>query len=357
MGYFSQHPLVKQDSPYLDDAHALVAAVARWAGESPEVVKGGGGADLTLRLHPLILRVTFGRSASSTEIDAFAAKQAGEAAPGDIRVFVLPHMPPAGIRRCEAAGVWWADLSGNARIAARAGAASLWVHVEGRPNRRTRRGRPPNVFAPKSARLTRHLLALGRPASQAELRRTTGLDPGHVSRVVKRMLQMDLLTRLDDGRLAVPEPALLLEAWADGNAFRHEVIEGHLPGRAGEERAGRLGRALAEDGMEHAFTGLPAGWAYTRFAGFRSISCYVRALPEAALLDAVGFRRDTEAPNARLLVADDAGVFDGARAASGLRCVLPSQAYVDLRREPERAEELADALRPLAASPSIEEAP
>ena len=211
------------------------------------------------------------------------------------------------------------------------------------------------MFAPKSARLTRHLLALGRPASQAELRRATELDPGHVSRIVKRMLKVDLLTRLDDGRLAVPEPPLLLEAWAEGNAYRHEIIEGHLPGRTGEERARRLGRALAEASPEHAFTGLPAAWAYTQFAGFRSVSCYVRALPDATLLNAIGFRGETGAPNVRLLVADDEGVFDGAQVVSGLRCVCPSQTYVDLRHEPERADELADALRPLAASPSAKE--
>ena len=166
---------------------------------------------------------------------------------------------------------------------------------------------------------------------------------------------MDLLARLDDGRLEVPKPALLLDAWAEGNAYRHEAIEGHMPGRTGEERARRLSDALMDEGHEHAFTGLPAAWAYTRFAGFRSVSCYLREPPAVGLFDALGFRAESEAPNVRLLIPDDAGVFDGTRTESQLRCVAPSQVYVDLRHEPERAEELAGAIRPLAVAPAEEQ--
>ena len=269
-------------------------------------------------------------------------------------MLVVPHMSPAGVERCTAAGVHWADLSGNAHIAGSAGTSTLWVHVTGRPNRRVRRGRPPNVFAPKSARLARRLLALGRPASQAELRRETGLDPGHLSRIAGRLLEVDLLARRDDGRLEVPEPALLLDAWTEGNACRHEVLEGHVPGGTGEERAKRLADVLAESDFDHAFTGLTAAWAYTHFAGFRSVACYLREPPTAGLLDTLGFRADSGAPNTRLLIPDDAGVFDGSKVVSGLRCVAPAQVYVDLRHEPERAAELAEALRPLALMPDEE---
>lgn len=264
------------------------------------------------------------------------------------RIVVVPFMSSAGRERCEASGVSWIDLSGNARLRIQQGDLRVAVHVEGKPDAFRGPGRPRNAFAPKAARVVRLLLA--DPAhrwTQSEIARAADLGPGYVSRIVRHLEDERLLDRDDDRAVWPPDPGLLLDAWADADAFRHEVLTGHVPGRSGEERARRLQDALADHGLDHAFTGLAAGWAYTHAAAFRSVSCYVTgaaAVRSRALADA-GFRPDTKAPNARVLTPADPGVFEGVREASGLRCVAPVQAYVDLVHEPERAAEFRDALR------------
>ncbi|MCA9223140.1 MAG: hypothetical protein KDA71_22635, partial [Planctomycetales bacterium] len=70
---------------------------------------------------------------------------------GAIRLVVVPFMGDAGRGLCDRAEVSWLDLSGNARIIA----PGLRIQVEGRSNKFVQRGRPPNVFAPKSSRVAR----------------------------------------------------------------------------------------------------------------------------------------------------------------------------------------------------------
>lgn len=309
--------------------------------------RGWGRADLvgTLGGVPFVAEVKTagGVAAVQRAIEAVRASAPPDAFP----LVVVPFMSPGGRERCEAAGVSWVDLSGNARLRVAEGGLRVAVWVDGRPDAFRSPGRPRNAFAPKAARVARLLLEdPGRPWTQAEIARATGLGPDYVSRIV-RDLEDDRLAERADGAVRVPDPALLLDAWADSDAFSHGAIAGHVPGRSGEERARRLHDALGGHGLRHAVTGLAAAWAYTHAAAFRSVSCYVEGgvdVRARALADA-GFRADSAAPNARVLVPSDDGVFSGARPAEGLICVAPVQAFVDLAHEPERAAEFREALR------------
>ena len=352
----TSRPFREADAP-----DALAELLGRWVGVSARIaVEGrGGGADAVVEVGDHAFAVEVRRDASPTSIEAALAHLRQRPVDSAVPLVVVPYMTPSGAERCEAEGVAWADLSGNAHVVSRAPGGGLYVHVYGLPNAFETRGRPRNAFAPKSARLARTLLARpGAAWTQKSLAEATDLDTGHVSRLVRRLLDADLVYRDDDGLVTAHDPARLLAAWADGNAFRHEVVEGHVPGRDGEERARRLADALGGHGVPYALTGLAAAWAYTHHAGFRLVTCYVaepdrhgdRPDPIEAAAEA-GFRTDTRAPNARLLVPDDAGVFDGARTVGGMRCVAPAQAYVDLEHDSERGPELQEALRPVALDP------
>src|SRR5690606_14550663 len=128
---------------------------------------------------------------------------------GHVPLVVVPHMTQTGRERCEAAGVSWADLSGNAHVRAHGGRTTLYVHVEGRPNAFPAPGRPRNAFAPKAARLARFLLAdPARPRTQAEIAEGAHLDAGYTSRLVQRLREAGLLVRLDDGAVLIEDPGL-----------------------------------------------------------------------------------------------------------------------------------------------------
>ncbi|MGO9059884.1 MAG: type IV toxin-antitoxin system AbiEi family antitoxin [Candidatus Binataceae bacterium] len=290
-----------------------------------------------------------------------------------VPVVAVPYMGEVGAQLCAKDGVSWIDLSGNAHLEAK----SLLVHVEGRPNLFVHAGRPADVFAPKSSRIVRALLANCWSAWSVErLGRRTGLDeegpgirelassvdmePGFTSRIVHRLEAEGLIAGLrqkSDGRLVAvraTNPDLLLDAWRDEyKFFRHNVLQGHVPVRSSDELLKYLDQSLK--GIDHAATGLGAAWLFTHFAAFRLVTFYVRERPEESFLRKIGFREDSQGANVWLVIPNDDGVFQetrmpgdytGAKDVEGkIRCVHPVQVYVDLKQHPERAAEAAAELR------------
>jgi DNA-binding MarR family transcriptional regulator len=295
-----------------------------------------------------------------------------------IPVVAVPYMGEVGRHLCEQAGMNLIDLSGNAHLSA----PGLLIHVEGCPNLFTAAGRPSDVFAPKSSRITRWLLANSHsawsipglerstnlsPATPAdeehgirELASSTDMDPGLTSRVIGRLEANGLIQGLrpkSGGRLAAvraTNPGLLLDAWrAEYKFFRHDVLEGHIPARSSEELLRDLDERFKKAGIEHAATGLGAAWLFTHFAEFRLVTFYVRERPEAFLRD-IGFRADPRGANVWLVVPNDEGVFQQTRTPRNydvrarnnhIRCVHPVQVYIDLKDHPERAGDAAAELR------------
>lgn len=281
------------------------------------------------------------KTSSSPGVVAHAADQmAARTFEDSIPVLVVPFMTPAGAKAAADRDLDWIDLSGNAHLRD----DDLYVFVQGRPNQFASPGRPSSPFAPKSSRVARAMLL--DPSHwwlQKELAEHTDLDPGHVSRVVRRLDDDALLAR-DGSRLRPRDPDLLLDAWAQDYRFdRHDIVTGHLSG-SGVELARELqGRLRAED-VDHAFTGLPAAWAIDGFARFRLVSVYVSGDPRA-VADAIRMRRNERGANIQLIGFDDRGVFDGRETFNGLPCVSAVQLFLDLEHLPERAAEAAEQLR------------
>jgi hypothetical protein len=154
------------------------------------------------------------------------------------------------------------------------------------------------------------------------------------------------VTRDDDRLVRVSNPRLLLEAWQDEYRFsKHTVIQGHVAARSGDALARFVADVLSAAKIEHAATGLAAAWQLTHFVGFRIATFFVGAEPDADVEHELGFRADARGASLWLGVPNDAGVFDGAEDADGVRCVHPVQAYLDLAEHPERASEAAERLR------------
>ena len=263
--------------------------------------------------------------------------------PRAVPLVVVPFMGPVGRRRCNDAKVAWLDLSGNARIVA----PGIHVSVEGRPNQFKSRGRPSSAFAPKSSRISRWLLMhAGQSTKQRDLAQATDMDEGFTSRIVSRLEEESFILRGQDGELKLRDPDLLLDAWREVYDFSmHQVIQGHLAARSGDEALYQLGTSLHRQGVRYAATGLAAAWLLTRFSGFRLTTMYVAERPVSEVLESLGFREDERGANVWLVVPKDQGVFQGADERDGITCVHPVQAYLDLKDQPERAKEAAEQLR------------
>lgn len=260
-----------------------------------------------------------------------------------IPLLVVPFMGEAGHRFCDEHGIAWLDLSGNAHIKA----PGLLIHIEGRPNRFKKAGRPANLFAPKSSRIARQfLIEPYRSFTQRELSQATGLDEGYTSRIIRRLEQSRLIVREDQGSLRPHDPGQLLDAWHEAYDFnKHHIIKGHIAARSGEELLQRIAGVLRQNGMDHAFTGLAGAWAYTHFAIFRIATFYLKEPPGEKILESLHFRKDQAGANTWLVVPNDEGVFQGSADREGIPCVHPVQVYLDLKGHPERSKEAASRLR------------
>ena len=261
---------------------------------------------------------------------------------GAIPLLAVPYMGDTARERCAQAGVAWLDLSGNARIVA----PGVFYQNLGHPNRFRRPGRPESAFGPKGSRVARRLLIeAGETCRQRTLAASTGLDEGHVSRIVGKLLESGLVERRSDG-IRVADAELLLDSWCEEYRFdRHTVLRGHIAAGSGEVLTRSLAGALSNMEVSYAATALPAAWLWTRHAGFRLTTVYLPEMPSAALLADLGFREESRGANTWLVIPNDEGVFDGASEVDGVRCVHPVQAYLDLKNHPERAREAAAELR------------
>ena len=261
---------------------------------------------------------------------------------GVIPVLAVPYMGEAAQELCAQAELCWLDLSGNARIIA----PGIFYQNLGNPNRFRSAGRPESAFGPKGARITRRLLMEpDKPVKQRTLAFSTGLDEGHTSRIVGKLVEAGLVAR-GQGGIRVTDSNALLAAWRDDYRFdRNHVIRGHIASGGGDQLIQAIAAILSRREEPYAATALPAAWLWTRYAGFRLATVYVSTLPSAGLKEELGFREEARGANIWLVVPNDGGVFDGAELVDGIRCVHPVQVYVDLKDHPERSKEAAEEIR------------
>lgn len=260
-----------------------------------------------------------------------------------VPLVVVPFMGPVGQELCHSSEVSWLDLSGNASISA----PGLKIHIEGRPNHFRERGRPPNIFASKSSRVTRQLLLhAGAYQSQAEIARQTGLGDGYVSKIVRRLRAEELLEANGEGAVRPRSADLLLDAWRESYDFsRHRFIKGHIPARSSEQMLARVAEAFTARQLTYAATGLGAAWLYTGFASFRLVTFYLANMPTRSLLESLEFVEEPKGANLWLALPDDEGIFQASQQLRNISCVSPLQTYLDLKDHPERANEAAAELR------------
>lgn len=260
-----------------------------------------------------------------------------------IPLIVVPYMGGIGRKLCEEAQLPWMDLSGNAWIHS----GTIRVSVLGQENKFKSRGRRANLFAPKSARIVRILLVdYGSSYSQQELAELADVDPGHVSRVVRRLEDAGFVERKLSRGVSVRDPDLLLDTWRDEyDLDDHDVMKGHLSVRKPEDALDRLTEVLLRARVDYALTGLPAAWLYVRHAGYRLVTLYVDSRPDRQLLEDVGWRDQGRGGNVWLLRPNDRGVFYGSTERGGYWCASAVQTYLDLCQLPERATEAAEVFR------------
>ena len=327
------------------------------AGRNVEPLKPphDSGIDLLLKSGDYIFLVVSRQSSSASPV--YMAVQSLRSTEGELRqrlqaasstimvpVLVVPFMGKAGRQVCEEEGLAWLDRSGNADIRAK----GLRVLIRGQKNRFRERGRKANPFSPQASRLTRQfLLHDNHSYTQKELVEETGLDQGFVSRILRRMVEQNLVVRRAR-RYEVTNRTLLLKAWQEAYDFtKHQIVKGHIAARSSDNLVSLLSTAFQNEGLTSAATGLAGAWLLTHFASFRLVTFYVDYEPPDQFLTKIGFRHEERGANTWLVIPNDKGVFFGRHERDGICTVHPVQVYLDLEFHPERSNEAAERIREL----------
>ncbi len=329
-------------------ANLIPQHLSAWLGQPVEVereVALDDGSEMDLIVHAqgvtLLVEVKASDGLAGLELARSHVLRQAQLHAG-VPLVAVPYMGGKAREFARSVNLSWMDLSGNADIRG----PGLRILVEGQPNRFASPGRPATTFSDRAARLSRAMLVEPeRWWQQRELAKTVGISTGYVSKVVARLLEVELLVQDPEGGLRPRSPDLLLDAWAQTYDFRrHEIARFHAVGRTGPSVAESLaGRLAAVPGLTWAATGLAAAWACTHFVDHRLVTFFVsQPLLEP---EAVGLRPVSQGENVWLAVPRDEGVFFGAETNSGLHCVHPVQTYLDLLGHPERAKEAAEHLR------------
>jgi hypothetical protein len=276
------------------------------------------------------------------EVRAYAQETAGA-----IPVVVLPQLTRSLRQVASELGLNWVDFAGNAEI----DAAPIYVRIHGQRQQTPQRSPRLNPFSGRSLNLVRVLLVHSdRRWRQKELVAASGLSQPRSSKVLSALEDQGLVAREGDGTFRVVDVEGLLDAWSDSYRYdRQDIVRVHATGD-GIKLARELGDRLDELDVTHWFTGLPAAWAYTHFARFRLVSVFVSADPEIIAED-LRLRPTDRGENIHLLAAAEQRLEIGHARPDGIRCVHPTQVYVDLLGLPERAPEAAARLREAVFDP------
>lgn len=297
----------------------------------------------TIQVGPRIFRIVLQFRLSADFFEHWTHSRPTSTHPDAIPLLVVLYMTPASRAKCEKAGISWLDLSGNADISA----PGLRVFIEGKPNRFRRPGRVATAFAPKGARVARYLLEHpGQYLSQSEIVDQTKTSRGHVSKVVSKLLAQGLITKADEGKIRVPHPDRLLDAWVEEYDFdQHARVSCILASRVGQETTAKLAERLNALGLDYAATGLSAAYLLDPFANYRIATFFVDSPLTDELLSQLDLREAERGGNIWLVSPNDHGVFQGVETYEEIPCAHPVQVYLDLLGHPERAKEAAEHLR------------
>lgn len=265
-------------------------------------------------------------------------------APGKLKygVVLAPFISLESAQLCDEAGVGYADLSGNAKLAF----GGTYIATSGQENAFKQHKEARSLFSPKGQRALRVLL-LG-PIKNwkiSELAKESQVSLGWVS-ALKQQLVAREWAKDERGGVLLTQPNALLDAWAaeDDWTKRTEVRQYSLLEAEPLEIAKGLVEALQN--RDVAFTQWFAGWIRQPYTLPPIVTAYVKEWPkEGEIEESLQARRVSQGGRLWLVKPKDEGVFQTVQETRGLRLVSDVQIYLDLQRAGQRGEEQAAELR------------
>ncbi len=256
-------------------------------------------------------------------------------------VLGVPHIGPALSRECRRLGIGYVDTAGNAHLAL----GPIYIDVSGLRSK-PREHALVSVFAPKSSRIVRALLAQATGvATQAELVELTGISHALASRVVGLLTSEGLVEREGLG-IKCADPSALLDLWVDSYRTRRIRWDTwHVAHEDSLALARLISSLLNRADVPAVFTGLLPASLQAPYVISDMLHLYADDGYEDALREA-GARPVTGAGALRVNSPPwDEGVSMLASKHEDVPMAHPVQVYLDLTRLRGRGEEAATVYR------------
>jgi hypothetical protein len=257
-------------------------------------------------------------------------------------LLLAPFISEESAKICKEAGIGYADLAGNARLAF----DTVYIETRAAGNPFHEKKEVRSIFAPRAARVLRVLL-LGplRSWKVTELAKAAQVSLGWVSAVRQQLLAREWAEEATGG-LKVTKPGAVLDAWvrADDWEKRTQTQEYSVlltdPEAVAEKLKSTLGDRLP------VFTQWFAGWLRHPHTTPVVVTAYVKAFPDETLIrDKLLGRRVSGGGGLKLVVPRDEGVFHPSQTVREFDLVSDVQIYLDLQQAGLRGEEQAAELR------------
>jgi hypothetical protein len=204
----------------------------------------------------------------------------------------------------------------------------------------------PNFFRGKASDVVRVVLVnYPKRWSLRDLTREAGVALGWASKVSRALIRERLALR-DSTRseLKLMMPFDLLKRWAAVNNFATNTTFVEYYSKE-EDVSKFLKQFKSKNGPKYALTGLAGALLVAPFVRPTNIHIYVKSEEDVKKwANLLGLMPVEENGNIKFAIAEDEGVFYGAREIDGVRVVSDIQLYVDLLNYPARGEEAAQAV-------------
>ena len=256
---------------------------------------------------------------------------------------VTRYVAPADRARLIDAGLFYIDATGNMKLWS--AAPAFFVSDRGADSDPWRGpGRPMGTLKGEpAAKVVRALADFAGPWRARDLAEVSGASVGSVYRVVQFLEDEQLVQRLPDRRLVVPDWAALLRRWSvDYQLLNANTVTRWIAPRGMSDL---LDTVRGKEGVDYAMTGSVAAAAWAVQAPTRSAMAYVRDIDRTAT--EWGLRETDVGANVLLVKPAYPVVMERALfALDGVVVASPTQVAVDLMtgpgRAPAEAEELID---------------
>ena len=248
----------------------------------------------------------------------------------DTWLLCVSRMPPAAAASARQMGLAWLDSAGNAAIRT----TKLRVLVTGRKPAAVVERVKPLVTAPAERQVAVALLGVALPMRPSDLVRATDVNPVQVQRLLVGLEQNGVIERGHRGAVVdIDRARLLRELYAGREKDAWRWLRGHVAGFDGGDLPKELAKRIERAGLEtdYAVTGLAAAIRLTG-AGENAPTVAVYVAADRVLgtfKDEIGFVQGSGGPVA-LRISRERAVHVGVCRVAGVRCVAPSQAYLDM---------------------------